>query len=77
MVDLFGRAGLFDETLGLIETMKMEPDGGVWGGLLGACQMHGNVKLAKLALDNLVKLVEKSSSLCGFYRVLMRKRPMG
>ncbi|GJS95754.1 pentatricopeptide repeat-containing protein [Tanacetum coccineum] len=56
MVDLLGRAGLFDETLRLIESMPMEPDAGVWGGLLGACQMHSNVKVAELALDNLVKL---------------------
>ncbi|PWA75560.1 pentatricopeptide repeat (PPR) superfamily protein [Artemisia annua] len=56
MVDLLGRAGLFDETLQLIESMPMEPDAGVWGGLLGACQMHSNVKVAELALDNLVKL---------------------
>ncbi|XP_024989028.1 pentatricopeptide repeat-containing protein At2g39620 [Cynara cardunculus var. scolymus] len=56
MVDLLGRAGLFDETLALIESMPMEADAGVWGGLLGACQMHCNVKVAELALDNLVKL---------------------
>ncbi|XP_071741725.1 pentatricopeptide repeat-containing protein At2g39620-like, partial [Rutidosis leptorrhynchoides] len=56
MVDLLGRAGLFDETLRLIESMPMEPDAGVWGGLLGACQMHCNVKFGELALDNLVKL---------------------
>ncbi|KAJ9540002.1 hypothetical protein OSB04_026508 [Centaurea solstitialis] len=56
MVDLLGRAGLFDETLALIESMPMDPDAGVWGGLLGACQMHCNVKVGELALDNLVKL---------------------
>ncbi|KAK1409489.1 hypothetical protein QVD17_36015 [Tagetes erecta] len=62
MVDLLGRAGLFDETMGLIESMQMEPDGGVWGSLLGACQMHGNVKLAELALDNLVKLEPRNQA---------------
>ncbi|KAI3799807.1 hypothetical protein L1987_35111 [Smallanthus sonchifolius] len=62
MVDLLGRAGLFDETLELIESMQMEPDAGVWGGLLGACQMHGNVKLAELALDNLVKLEPRNQA---------------
>ncbi|KAC9644537.1 hypothetical protein E3N88_45482 [Mikania micrantha] len=62
MVDLLGRAGLFDETLRLIESMQMEPDGGVWGGLLGACQMHGNVKLAELALDNLVRLEPRNQA---------------
>ncbi|KAD7480078.1 hypothetical protein E3N88_03214 [Mikania micrantha] len=62
MVDLLGRAGLYDETLRLIESMQMEPDGGVWGGLLGACQMHGNVKLAELALDNLVRLEPRNQA---------------
>ncbi|KAM0023383.1 putative tetratricopeptide-like helical domain superfamily [Helianthus debilis subsp. tardiflorus] len=62
MVDMLGRAGLFDETLRLIESMQMEPDGGVWGSLLGACQMHGNVKLAELALDNLVRLEPRNQA---------------
>ncbi|KAI3793363.1 hypothetical protein L1987_35980 [Smallanthus sonchifolius] len=62
MVDLLGRAGLFDETLELIQSMQMDPDAGVWGGLLGACQMHGNVKLAELALDNLVKLEPRNQA---------------
>ncbi|KAK9283421.1 hypothetical protein L1049_011663 [Liquidambar formosana] len=56
MVDLLGRAGLFDETLGLIKTMPVEPDAAVWGALLGACRMHSNVKLGLVVLDHLVKL---------------------
>nr|XP_043633683.1 pentatricopeptide repeat-containing protein At2g39620 [Erigeron canadensis] len=62
MVDLLGRSGLFDETLELIESMPMEADAGVWGGLLGACQMHSNVKLAELALEKLVKLESESQA---------------
>jgi hypothetical protein len=56
MVDLLGRAGLFDEILILIRTMPMEPDAGVWGALLGACKMHSYVKLGEVALQQLVKL---------------------
>ncbi|KAG6670045.1 pentatricopeptide repeat-containing protein At2g39620 [Carya illinoinensis] len=56
MVDLLGRAGLFDETLILIKTMPMEADAGVWGALLGACKMHSNIKLGEMALQHLVKL---------------------
>ncbi|KAA8539434.1 hypothetical protein F0562_026126 [Nyssa sinensis] len=56
MVDMLGRAGLFDETLDLIMTMPVEPDAGVWGALLGACRMHSNAKLGEVALDHLVKL---------------------
>lgn len=56
MVDLLGRAGLFDETLSFIKGMPLEPDAGVWGALLGSCRMHSNVKLGEFALDHLVKL---------------------
>ena len=56
MVDLLGRAGLFDEALSLISMMPVEPDAGVWGALLGACRMHSNVELGEVALDHLVKL---------------------
>lgn len=55
-VDLLAHAGLFDETLSLIEEMPMEPDAGVWGAFLDACKMHDNVDLAELALKNLVRL---------------------
>ncbi|KAI4384000.1 hypothetical protein MLD38_009775 [Melastoma candidum] len=56
MVDLLGRAGLFDETIHLIEKMPMEPDAGLWGALLGACKMHSNVKLGEFAYQKLTKL---------------------
>lgn len=56
MVDLYGRDGLFDKALNLINKMSMEPDGRVWGALLRACRMHSNVRVGELALDKLVKL---------------------
>ncbi|CAI9092451.1 OLC1v1027683C1 [Oldenlandia corymbosa var. corymbosa] len=56
MVDLFGRAGLFDEILDLIKEMPMQPDAGVWGALLDACRRHSNIKLGELALKNLTNL---------------------
>ncbi|KAI3412573.1 uncharacterized protein J3R85_017195 [Psidium guajava] len=56
MVDLLGRAGLFDETLCLLEKMPMEPDAGVWGALLGASMMHSNVKLGEVALKHLTEI---------------------
>lgn len=62
MVDLLGRAGFFDETLSLINTMPMKPDAGVWGALLGACRMHSNVKLGEVSLDHLVKLEPGNST---------------
>ncbi|KAF3433746.1 hypothetical protein FNV43_RR24849 [Rhamnella rubrinervis] len=62
LVDLLGRAGLFDETLSLIKKMPMKPDAAVWGALLGACRMHSNVKLAEVALDHLVELEPENST---------------
>lgn len=56
MVDLLGRAGLFDEVLSLIKKMPTQPDAEVWGALLGACKIHSNVKLGEFALGHLLNL---------------------
>ncbi|KAM3248066.1 pentatricopeptide repeat-containing protein like [Capsicum annuum] len=47
MVDILGRAGLFDEAEALIRNMPLEPDVFVWGALLGGCQMHRNFPLGE------------------------------
>ncbi|KAF8406961.1 hypothetical protein HHK36_006082 [Tetracentron sinense] len=39
MMDIIGRAGLFDEAESLMKNMKMKPNGAIWGYLLGACQV--------------------------------------
>jgi len=67
MVDLFGRAGLLDEAVEFIENMMIEPDARVWGALLGACQVHGNVDLAEKAAQ---KKLELDPSDNGVYVVL-------
>ncbi|KAK1256698.1 Pentatricopeptide repeat-containing protein [Acorus gramineus] len=57
MVDILGRAGRLDEALDLIENqMPMPPRASVWGALLGACAVHGNVKLGEKAFEHLVAL---------------------
>ncbi|XP_076914251.1 putative pentatricopeptide repeat-containing protein At3g11460, mitochondrial [Bidens hawaiensis] len=56
VVDLLGRAGRLDEAQKIINTMPMEPDGPVWGALLGACKIHKNVSLAEYAFKRVVKL---------------------
>ncbi|TYH49751.1 hypothetical protein ES332_D10G157100v1 [Gossypium tomentosum] len=56
MVDLLGRAGLFDEAVGLIYSMPFDPHSGVWGALLGASMTHLCIDLAKLAAQQLIKL---------------------
>ncbi|XP_028786655.1 pentatricopeptide repeat-containing protein At2g39620 [Neltuma alba] len=56
MVDLLGRAGLFDEVLSLIKKMPTEPTAEVWGALLGACKMHSNLTLGEVVLRKLLSL---------------------
>ncbi|KAF5771904.1 putative tetratricopeptide-like helical domain superfamily, DYW domain-containing protein [Helianthus annuus] len=56
VVDLLGRAGRLDDAQMIINKMPMEPDGAVWGALLGACKIHKNVDLAEYAFDRVIKL---------------------
>ncbi|KAK6944047.1 Pentatricopeptide repeat [Dillenia turbinata] len=56
IIDLLGRAGRFDQAKELIGSMKIKPDGAVWGALLGACKIHKNVDLAKLTFEKVIEL---------------------
>ncbi|XP_043708043.1 pentatricopeptide repeat-containing protein At5g44230 [Telopea speciosissima] len=56
MVDLLGRAGHLEEAYELVKTMEIEPHGGVWGALLGACRIHGNPDIAEIAVGHLFEL---------------------
>ncbi|XP_058099420.1 pentatricopeptide repeat-containing protein CRR2, chloroplastic [Magnolia sinica] len=56
MVDLLGRAGQLDEAAKIVEMMRIEPGPTVWGSLLGACRIHGNIKLAERACQRLFEL---------------------
>ncbi|KAJ6835799.1 putative pentatricopeptide repeat-containing protein [Iris pallida] len=56
MVDLLGRAGLVEEALDMIQSMPVEPHGGVWGALLGACRIHGKTHVARIAAEHLFEL---------------------
>ncbi|XAR52519.1 hypothetical protein NMG60_11020646 [Bertholletia excelsa] len=67
MVDLFGRAGYLEKAYNFIKTMPRQPDASVWGALLGACRIHGNVELGKVASDC---LFEVDSENVGYYVLL-------
>nr|XP_004305327.2 PREDICTED: pentatricopeptide repeat-containing protein At1g08070-like [Fragaria vesca subsp. vesca]XP_011466751.1 PREDICTED: pentatricopeptide repeat-containing protein At1g08070-like [Fragaria vesca subsp. vesca]XP_011466752.1 PREDICTED: pentatricopeptide repeat-containing protein At1g08070-like [Fragaria vesca subsp. vesca] len=56
MVDLLGRAGCLLEAYKFIERMPVEPDVGIWGALLSACRIYGNVELAELVAAHLSEL---------------------
>ncbi|KAJ7955976.1 Pentatricopeptide repeat [Quillaja saponaria] len=47
MVDLLGRAGLLDEAEKFIASMPFAPDNVIWGALLGACRVHGNIEMGQ------------------------------
>ena len=56
MVDLLGRAGLFEDAKNFIFQMSLQPTASLWGALLSACKMHRNVEMAELAASHLLEL---------------------
>ncbi|KAL0844595.1 hypothetical protein Bca101_017841 [Brassica carinata] len=56
MVDLLGKAGLFDEAVGMVRRMRVKANVGVWGALLNCSRMHCNLWLSNDVLCQLVKL---------------------
>ncbi|OAY47120.1 hypothetical protein MANES_06G053800v8 [Manihot esculenta] len=56
MINLLVRAGLFEEAETLMKSMEMNPDGAIWGSLLGACKVHGRVELAEFVARHLSEL---------------------
>ncbi|XP_075512504.1 pentatricopeptide repeat-containing protein At1g06143 [Primulina tabacum] len=61
MVDLLCRAGLLEEALKMIRSMRMEPNSVVWGTLLGGCKLHKNLEIAQVAADRL-NILEPNNS---------------
>lgn len=56
MVDLFGRANLLTEALELVEAMPLAPNVVIWGSLMAACQVHGEIELGEFAAKRLLEL---------------------
>nr|UPT49596.1 pentatricopeptide repeat protein AaPPR930 [Agave angustifolia] len=63
MVDLLGRGGQLDEAVELIRSMPMKPDVVIWGALLGACRIHGNVVIGKQVMKHVLELEPYSGGL--------------
>ncbi|KAF6148239.1 hypothetical protein GIB67_012014 [Kingdonia uniflora] len=61
MVDLLGRSGRLKEAKTFINNMPIQPDALVWGTLLAACKVHGNVELGKLAAKRVHELEPSDS----------------
>ncbi|PKA53082.1 Pentatricopeptide repeat-containing protein [Apostasia shenzhenica] len=67
MVDLLGRKGRLGEAYQLIKGMQLDPHVGVWGALLYACRLHGNVELGEIAAN---KCFELEPEAAGYYVIL-------
>ncbi|KAG0499382.1 hypothetical protein HPP92_004073 [Vanilla planifolia] len=67
IVDLLGRSGHLESAYKLIQNMPLQPDAGVWGALLAACRIHGNVELGRLASTFLFEIDPKN---VGYYVLL-------
>ncbi|CAL5199432.1 unnamed protein product [Lathyrus oleraceus] len=67
MVDILGRSGQLEKALGFIKEMPVEPGPAVWGTLLGACMIHKDTNIARLASERLFELDPGS---VGYYVLL-------
>eukprot|EP01018_Ginkgo_biloba_P024552 Gb_02603 [translate_table: standard] len=61
MIDLLGRAGYLDEAEDFINNMPFKPDAIMWGALLGACRIHGDLELGKWAAELIFELDPQNS----------------
>lgn len=86
MVDLLGRAALLNEAKNLIESMPMSPDGIIWGSLLAACKVHGDIDLGNFVAQKLLEIDPNNSgpyvllsnmyAECGKWRDVKRVRTL-
>ncbi|GKV18761.1 hypothetical protein SLEP1_g29100 [Rubroshorea leprosula] len=56
LVDLFGRAGKLHEAYDFILNSPCKEHSVIWGALLGACRIHGDMDLVKLAANKYFEL---------------------
>ncbi|XP_078433961.1 pentatricopeptide repeat-containing protein At2g13600-like [Wolffia australiana] len=56
MIDLLGRAGRLREAAELVAAMPMVADAVIWGSLLAACRVHGDVELGEQVASRLMEI---------------------
>ncbi|XWS19231.1 hypothetical protein CRYUN_Cryun32bG0113100 [Craigia yunnanensis] len=71
MVDLFARGGQLEAAYNLIHEMNIEPNTSVWGAILGASNIYGNIHIGEAAATCLFNMDPKKSvnyiALAGMY----------
>jgi len=60
-IDLLARGGQLEDAWKLVQKMNAEPSSSMYGAMLGACKIHGNVPLGETAAKNLFSIDPKSS----------------
>lgn len=67
MVDLLGRAGRLQEAYVLIDAMPIQSNDVVWGSLLAACRVYGDVDMGEKVVKKLLELKPEEG---GYYLLL-------
>ncbi|CAD5191459.1 unnamed protein product [Musa acuminata subsp. malaccensis] len=62
VVDLFSRAGRFEEAEEIMDKMPMKPDKFLWASLLGGCRIHKNVRLGEQASEALFEIEPENAA---------------
>ncbi|KAJ4960858.1 hypothetical protein NE237_020768 [Protea cynaroides] len=77
MVDMLGRAGRLEEAYKLITKMSIPSNDVVWGALLGACRIYGDVNMAERIVKKLLELKPDEGGyyilLCDIYVAMGRR----
>lgn len=56
MISLFGKLGHLDKAMKLIEEIPFEPSVMVWRALLGACAIHNDTEIGKIAAEHVLEM---------------------
>ncbi|PIA58235.1 hypothetical protein AQUCO_00500287v1 [Aquilegia coerulea] len=62
LVDILGRSGRVDDALKLICEMPFEADAIIWRTLLSVCKINGNVEVAELSANSILRLDPQDSA---------------
>ncbi|XP_028052590.1 pentatricopeptide repeat-containing protein At3g20730-like [Camellia sinensis] len=61
MVDVFARGGKLEEAYILIQKMNIKPNASLWGAILGACNVYGDLSLGEVAARHLFNIEPEKS----------------
>ncbi|XAR67919.1 hypothetical protein NMG60_11002860 [Bertholletia excelsa] len=61
MVDLLARGGHLEDAHNLILNMRIKPNSSIWGAILGACHIHGNMSIGEVAARHLFNMEPEKS----------------